>query len=190
MHFTEKTVSSKVAYEGRIITVREDTARLDSGKDVYREVVSHPGGVAVIPIEKNSDVVTVRQFRYPFQTETIEVPAGKLEYGEDPHECAIRELSEETGISAAKIIDLGMIYPSPGFCSEVLYMYLALDLSYGTAHPDEDEFLNVERIPLSTLIDMIMNNELRDAKTVAAILKADKYIQTNGGFYGENRSDS
>ncbi len=190
MRFIEKTITSRVVYEGRIVTVKEDTAKLNNGKEVYREVVDHPGGVTIIPVDKNGDVIAVRQFRYPFMNETLEVPAGKLEYGEDPYECAIRELSEETGISAGRMINLGMIYPSPGFCREILYIYLALDLSYGTSHPDEDEFLNVERIPLGEFVDMIMRDEVRDAKTVVAVLKAANYLKINGGFYGENRSDS
>ena len=189
MRFIENTITSKVVYEGRIVTVKEDTAELHNGKSAYREIVDHPGGVAIIPIDENGEVVTVRQFRYPFMVETIEVPAGKLEYGEDPYECAVRELSEETGISAGRILSLGQIYPSPGYCREILHIYLALDLSYGASHPDEDEFLNVERIALDELVRMVMNDEIRDAKTVVAVLKAANYIKINGGFYGENCSN-
>ena len=190
MKITEKTITSKVVYTGRIITVKEDTAELITGKEVYREVVEHPGGVTIIPVDSSGDVIAVRQFRYPFMQETLEVPAGKLEYGEDPYEGAIRELSEETGVCAGRIINLGCIYTSPGFSREILHIYLALDLSYGCAHPDEDELLNVERVPLSKLVDMVMNDEIRDAKTVVAVLKAASYLKTcNGGDYGENRFD-
>ncbi len=177
MSFNEKTLSSQVVYKGRIVTVKRDTAELDNGKEVYREVVEHPGGVTIIPVDDCMNVVAVRQFRYPFKKETLEVPAGKLEYGEDPYECAIRELEEETGITAGRIINLGSIYPSPGYCSEILYLYLALDLTCGTPHPDEDEFLNIVRIPLEEFVDMIMKDEIRDAKTVVAVLKAAHYLK-------------
>jgi ADP-ribose pyrophosphatase len=177
MGFNEKTISSNVVYSGKIVTVKQDKAELDNGKEVYREVVQHPGGVTVIPVDDCMNVIAVRQFRYPFGKETLEVPAGKLEYGEDPFECAVRELSEETGISAGRLISLGSIYPSPGYCSEILYIYLALDLSYGFSHPDEDEFLNVSKLPLSEFVDMIMRDEIHDAKTVVAVLKAANYLK-------------
>lgn len=177
MAISEKTLSSKVVYTGRIVKVKQDTAELQNGKEVYREVVEHPGGVTVIPVDENMNVISVRQFRYPFMKETLEVPAGKLEYGEDPFECAVRELSEETGITAGRMISLGSIYPSPGYCSEILYIYLALDLCYGCAHPDEDEFLNVLKVPLDEFIDLIMRDEVHDAKTVVAVLKAAKYLK-------------
>jgi len=176
MEFTEKTISSKVVYTGRIITVKEDTAELINGQEVYREVVDHPGGVTIIPVDSSGNVITVRQFRYPLMEETLEVPAGKLEYGEDPYECAIRELSEETGVSAGRIINLGCIYTSPGFSREILHIFLALDLCYGCAHPDENELLRVERVPLDKMVEMVMNNEIRDAKTVVAVMKAAKYL--------------
>lgn len=191
MKFTEKTISSKVVYTGRIITVKEDTVELINGKEVYREVVDHPGGVTIIPVDSSGDVIAVRQFRYPFMQETLEVPAGKLEYGEDPYECAIRELSEETGACAGRLINLGCIYTSPGFSREILHIFLALDLSFGCAHPDENELLNVERVPFSKMLDMVMNDEIRDAKTVVAVLKAARYLRTiDGGSYGENRINS
>jgi NTP pyrophosphohydrolases including oxidative damage repair enzymes len=177
MGFFEKTLTSQVVYNGRIVTVKLDTAELDNGKEVFREVVEHPGGVTVIPVDDCGNVTAVRQFRYPFKKETLEVPAGKLEYGEDPYECAVRELGEETGITAGRIVSLGSIYPSPGFSSEVLHVYLALDLTSGESHPDEDEFLNVTKVPLSEFVDMIMRDEIRDAKTVVAVLKADHYLK-------------
>lgn len=177
MVLSEKTVSSKVVYTGRIVTVKQDIAKLHNGNEVYREVVEHPGGVTVIPIDEDGNVVAVRQFRYPFKKETLEVPAGKLEYGEDPLDCAVRELSEETGITAGRMISLGSIYPSPGYCSEILHIYLALDLHYGQAHPDENEFLNVLKVPLEEFTNMVMRDEVRDAKTVVAVLKAEKYLK-------------
>ena len=119
----------------------------------------------------------VRQFRYPFGRMMLEAPAGKLEYGEDPLDCAVRELSEETGYSADQLIDLGAMCTSPGFSTEVLHIYLALGLHAGASHPDEGEFLNVEKIPLARLVDMVMANEIDDGKTIAAILKAERYLK-------------
>ena len=107
----------------------------------------------------------------------LEAPAGKLERGEDPLACAARELSEETGFQADKLIDFGRCFTSPGYSTEVLYIYLALGLHAGESHPDQDEYLNVEKIPLKTLSEMVMNNEISDGKTVIAILKAEKYLQ-------------
>ena len=176
MAFYEKTVKSDVIYEGRIMRVRNDTVELQNGKTAYREVVDHTGGVGIIALTPEGTVPMVRQFRYPFMAETLEIPAGKLEAGEDPLECAVRELSEETGYSAGRMIPLGSLLPSPGYCAETLYIYLALDLTPGKAHLDEDEFLNVEYYPLKALHDMTMSGELLDAKTVLAVLKAEIYL--------------
>ena len=176
MAFYEKTVKSDVIYEGRIMRVRNDTVELQNGNTAYREVVDHTGGVGIIALTPEGTVPMVRQFRYPFMAETLEIPAGKLEAGEDPLECAVRELSEETGYSAGRMIPLGSLLPSPGYCAETLYIYLALDLTPGKAHLDEDEFLNVEYYPLKALHDMTMSGELLDAKTVLAVLKAEIYL--------------
>ena len=177
MSFGEKTISSSTKFEGRVVDLKVDQVELINGKIATREVVEHPGGVAIVPLDENNNVLMVRQFRYPFKKELLEIPVGKFEKGEDPDECAVRELSEETGCSAGKMISLGKMYSSPGFCSEVLHVYLAMDLSYGKMHLDEDEFLNVERVPLSKLIDMIMANELPDAKSVIGILKTKLYLE-------------
>ncbi len=176
MAFYEKTVKSDVIYEGRIMRVRNDMVELQNGKTAYREVVDHTGGVGIIALTPKGTVPMVRQFRYPFMAETLEIPAGKLEAGEDPLECAVRELSEETGYSAGRMIPLGSLLPSPGYCAETLYIYLALDLTPGKAHLDEDEFLNVEYYPLKALHDMTVSGELLDAKTVLAVLKAEIYL--------------
>ena len=118
----------------------------------------------------------VRQFRYPFGRMLLEIPAGKLEKGEDPMVCGVRELSEETGFTADEFVDLGRCYTSPGYSTEVLRLYLALGLHKGQSHPDQDEYLNVEKFPLSTLVDMVMRNEIDDGKTAIAILKAERYL--------------
>ena len=122
----------------------------------------------------------VRQFRYPFGRMMLEAPAGKLEYGEDPRECAERELSEETGCTADEWTDLGAMCTSPGFSTEVLHLYLAQGLHQGESHPDEGEFLNVERIPLKELAERVMANELDDGKTIAVILKAERILHQRG----------
>ncbi len=177
MDCTEKRIDGEIKYKGVIVTVRLDRAQLVNGKIVKREVVEHPGGVCILPVDAEGNCTMVRQFRYPFGRMMLEAPAGKLEYGEDPLECAVRELSEETGYSADELIDLGSMCTSPGFSTEILHLYLALGLHEGSSHPDEGEFLNVEKIPLGKLVDMVMANEIDDGKTIAAVLKADRYLQ-------------
>ncbi|MGI5986238.1 MAG: NUDIX hydrolase [Clostridiales bacterium] len=176
MDYTETLVHHINGYNGIIINTTLDRVVLQNGEHTLREVVEHPGGVTVIPVDGEGYVYCVRQFRYPMAEHLLEVPAGKLEYGEDPLECAVRELSEETGISAGEYIDLGKVYPSPGFCREVLYVYMARDLSFGKAHPDPGEFLHVEKIHIDELVGLIMSNEIYDAKTVIAVLKAKNIL--------------
>lgn len=176
MSFYEKPVSKKVLYEGIIVNVRKDVAELCNGKQVYREVVEHPGGVVILPVDDKKNAYMVRQFRYPFMKELLEAPAGKLEKNEKPLDCAIRELKEETGLTARSIVDMGAIYTSPGFCEEVLYLYLATGLCEGDMCLDEDEFLNVEKWPLDTLIEQVERGLICDAKTVAALFKAREFL--------------
>lgn len=176
----EKKIDGKTLYEGVIVNVRLDRAELVNGDVVRREVVEHPGGVTVIPVEEDGTVWCVRQFRYPFQREMLEVPAGKLEIGEKPLPAAVRELSEETGLEAGRMIYLGACCTSPGFSTEVLHIYLALELKHGDAHPDEDEFLNMEKHSLETLTEMVMSGEIDDAKTIIAVLKARRFLEAEG----------
>lgn len=171
MDFTEHTLTSETLFEGRIVKLRRDTVRVPGGNTAVREVVEHPGGVAILPLDQDGSVIMVRQYRYPLEQMLLEIPAGKLEYGEDPLACAIRELEEEIGVTAGSLVYLGATYPSPGYCKEVLHLYLARELTFGACHPDEDEFLLPERIPLDKLVDMVLKDEIRDGKTVAAILK-------------------
>lgn len=173
----EKTIEKNTVYEGVIVNVRRDKAELVNGKVVGREVVEHPGGVTVIPVEPDGTVWCVRQFRYPFGREMLEVPAGKLERGEDPFDCAVRELSEETGLTADEFVYLGPCCTSPGFSTEVLHIYLALGLHQGAMHLDPDEFLNVEKYGLGELTDRVMSGEIDDAKTIIAVLKAKRYLE-------------
>ena len=176
----EKRIDGETLYKGIIVNVHMDHAELEDGSIVRREVVEHPGGVTIIPVADDGTVWCVRQFRYPFQREMLEAPAGKLEKGEEPLPAAIRELSEETGLSAGRMVYLGGCCTSPGFSTEVLHIYLALDLSQGEAHPDEGEFLNVEKHSLASLTDMVMSGEIDDAKTIIAVLKARRFLEDEG----------
>ena len=180
MDYTEKTLSREEIYKGRVVELHNDRILLPDGRESTREVMEHPGGVTVIPVDEQGMVTCVRQYRYPMGRHLLEVPAGKLEKDEDPLECAVRELSEETGLTAEKFIDLGRIYPSPGYSAEILYLYLALGLHPGEMHLDEGEFLDVEQHTLEELTEQIMRGELCDAKTVAAVLKAKRYLDEKG----------
>ena len=174
MVFEEKTITSETVFKGRIIDVRVDTVELPSGNRTYRDIVDHPGGVGVIAITDDDKIIMVRQFRKAIEKAVLEIPAGKLDAGEDPLQCGKRELLEETGIRARKYTFLGEIYTTPAFVDEVIYMYLATDLEDGCEQClDSDEFLNVEKIPLDTLVEMTLKGEIRDAKTQAAVLKVD-----------------
>ena len=175
MNTTEKQKDFKYIYKGSVIKLRVDNAILPNGKTATREVVEHPGGVCVLPVDKNGDVLLVKQFRYPYMEETLEVPAGKRDKAgdSDPLVCGKRELKEETGATAGTYIPIGTLYPSPGYCDEVIYMYIALDLTFGKAQPDEDEFINLCRMPLKEAVDMVLRGEIPDSKTQAAILKAE-----------------
>jgi len=179
MKFFEKQLETETVYKGLIVNVRSDIAELQNGKKARGEVVEHPGGVCVVAVTEDNKIPLVRQYRYTMEEETLEIPAGKLETGEDPFDCAVRELSEETGYSAGKWIDFGIHYPSPGVYREKLYLYLALDLTKGEMHLDENELLSVEEIDIDELIDKIMANELKDAKTVIGVLKAKRYLSEN-----------
>ena len=172
MELTEKTLSSETIFDGRILHVRRDTVLLPNGHQSTREVVDHPGGVGILALDDQNRVLIVSQFRYPYGEVLRELPAGKLEYGEDPAQAAVRELREETGAVAGSFQSLGELYPSPGYCGEIIRMYLARDLSFGDTDPDEDEFLGLERVPFSQLVEQVLSGEIRDAKTIAAVLKA------------------
>ena len=171
MHLFEEQVEGKQIFDGRIIKVSEDIAKLEDGTLARREVVRHSGGVCVVPLTDNNEVLFVRQFRYPHSKVLLEIPAGKLNYGEDHYACGIRELKEETGCSANEYSYLGCLYPTPAYCSEVIHMYLAKGLTSGEQSLDDDEFLEVQKIPLDKAVEMVMNNEIEDAKTQLAILK-------------------
>jgi ADP-ribose pyrophosphatase len=171
MELFEKTIEQKYVYEGRIINLRVDNAELPNGKPCTREVVEHPGGVTVAALTDENELIFVRQYRYPYGEVVLELPAGKLEKGEDPFVAIKRELQEEAGALAAKYIDLGLYYPSPGYCAEVIHLYGAKELTFTQQNLDDDEFLNVEKIPLNRAVEMVLNNEIVDGKTQTAVLK-------------------
>ncbi len=176
MKLTEKTVDSKLHFKGRIINLREDTVELEDGSLASREIVEHPGGVCVIGVTDEGKIPMVRQFRAPFGRVLLEVPAGKLNYGEDHLACGKREFLEETGFFAKEYVYFGALYPSVGFLTETLHIYYAKGLSKGEQHLDDDEFLDVEFFTLNELLEMVDQNEIKDAKTVAAILKLSRYL--------------
>lgn len=172
MELYEKTLEQISKFEGRVIHVHVDTVELPNGCTSTREIVNHPGGVGILALDEDNNVLVVRQFRYAFGRTLLEIPAGKLERGEDPYQAAMRELREETGAICDKLTSLGELYPTPGYCDEIIRLYLARDLCWGEMHLDEDEFLTVGRVPFQELVDQILAGEIRDAKTCAAILKA------------------
>jgi len=171
MELREKTLSSRTVFTGRIITVKVDEALLPNGVAAGREVVEHPGGVCILALREDGTVPLVRQFRYPLGDVLLELPAGKLEYGEEPRPAAIRELGEEVGLEPGEMTELGYIHVSPGFCTEKLYMYLARDVKEVPVHPDEDEFLDIVYLPFDQLVERVMSGEITDGKTVATVLK-------------------
>ena len=171
LDLTEKLLESHPIYNGRIIHVRRDEVLLPDGGHGLREVVDHPGGVGILALD-GGDVLLVRQYRYAFSRVLTEIPAGKREPGEEPSVTARRELKEEIGAEAEKWTELGALIASPGCYGETLYLYLAQELTFGATHPDEDEFLDVLRMPFDQAVEQCMRGELTDAKTVAALLKA------------------
>jgi len=179
-HLKEQQIASEDIYQGRILRVTRDTVLLENGESAIREVVLHPGGACVVPITKHDGelcVTMVRQFRYPHRAETLEVPAGKLEYGEEPAVCAERELREEAGAAAESLEFLGSLFPTPAYDAEVIYMYLARKLTpLSSQSLDEDEFLDVTTMPLRQAVEMVMRNEIQDAKTQIALLKAARIL--------------
>ena len=173
MDLTERTLRREEKFRGKIVTVHVDTVELPNGGTALREVADHPGGVAVLALDGENRVLAVTQYRYPFGRTLLEIPAGKLDHpGEDPYAAGLRELKEETGAVPGKYESLGRILPSPGCYGEILHLYLAQDLRMEEQRLDEDEFLNVERIPFDEMVRRCLSGEIEDAKTVAAVLKA------------------
>ena len=177
MNLEEKRVETKNLYSGRIIKLFNDIVELPNKKTAQREYVRHPGGVCVVPVTKDGFVYLVRQFRYPYGKEVLEIPAGKRDAGEQPFECGKRELKEELGLAAENYLFLGEFYPTPGYTDEVIYMYAAWGLAEGESAPDEDEFVEKQKIHISELCEKILSGEIVDGKTQAAVLKVKALIE-------------
>ena len=165
----EKLLASKRIYEGRLVNLRQDAVLLSSGRETVREVVEHPNCVAIVAIDSEDNVVMVRQFRKPVEGVLLEIPAGVIEPGEEPQECALRELEEETGYMAGKMERIGGFYSSPGYSTEFLHLFLATDLQKGSTHPDEDEIIEVVSIPWEQIPGLIVTSEVCDAKSIVGL---------------------
>ena len=169
----ETPLSDETVFQGVLIDVSPMQVRLPNGRTALREVVHHKGAAAVVPVDAEENVYLVRQHRVVMDMMTLEIPAGKLEYvGEDPLSCAHRELEEETGLRAGRMRLLTNVATTPGFCTERIGLYLATELTQHEDHPDSDEFLHVERLPLAEAVGSVMSGELRDAKTALGLLMA------------------
>lgn len=179
--FFEKQISSTQVFDGKVLDVRKDDIILPDGKPAFREYCKHIGAVCVLPLTENNEVVCVRQYRYAHSRVTLEIPAGKLDsQSEDFIEATLRELREETGTVCESLEYIGDIIPSPAILTEVIRMYLARGLSFGETDFDDDEFIDIVKIPIEKMIEMIMNGEIRDAKTQTAVLKVYYILQKEG----------
>jgi len=176
MNYEEKTIAEKHIYSGNIINVDLLTVTLPDGRQATRDIVSHPGASVVVPLNEKGEVYMVRQYRKPIETVSLEIPAGKLDHGEDPKVCAERELKEETGLIAENLTHLVSIHSTPGFSNEVLHLYVATGLSEGESCADEDEFISTEKYTVAELEGMVLKGEITDAKSIIGILFADKII--------------
>lgn len=176
-NLVEKKISSEKIFDGVLLHVFKDEVELPNGKKAVREWIKHPGASSVIPLLPDNQIILVRQFRYPVGQVTLEVPAGKLDVeGEDPVQCAERELSEETGYTAGKIWKLTTIATTVGFTNEYIHLYAATDLTPGKQHTDADEFINTVKIPLTAALHMVETGKIIDSKSVISILLLAKQI--------------
>lgn len=176
MKLSEHTISTEYKFNGRLIRLRTDTVLLPNGNQASREIVEHSGGVGVVALTDDSRIMTVRQYRHAMKEVVLEIPAGKLEKGEEPLLAAKRELAEEVGVTAENWRYLGPLYATPGYCEEVDHLYLATGLTLGESHPDPDEFLERGSMPLTDAVDAVMRGDIPDAKTQTAILKVQRLI--------------
>ena len=173
----EKMISSENIFDGKVLHVRFDKIRLPNGKEATREYCHHNGAVCVIPIDSDGCVICVRQYRYAMHTDMLEIPAGKLDTPDENHEQAVlRELREETGAVCKKLTYLGEYWGSPAILDEKIYMYMAEELTFGNTDFDEDEFIEIVKVPLKALEDMVLEGKIRDGKTQSAVLRASAML--------------
>lgn len=177
MEFFEKTIKKEYVYKGKILNARRDVVSLPDGGLGLREVIEHGGGVCTAALTEGGELIFVRQFRYPYSETTLELPAGKLEKGEDPLEAGKRELEEEAGVVAEKYYDFGKFYPSPGYCGEIISLYAATGLSETKMNLDDDEFLEVERLPVEKAVDMVLSNQIPDGKTQTLVMRVAEALR-------------
>ena len=182
MELGEKTLASELVFDGRLLKLYRDEVELSDGGGSVREFVHHPGGAAVVALDGDGNVYLERQFRYPYRKVVTEIPAGKLEKGEDPFDAIRRELKEEIGAEAGRWDALGHILPSVGSTDEMLYLYLARDLAFGETHWDKGEFLEPFKLPFAEALAQAADGRINDGKTVAALFRADRLMreETNG----------
>lgn len=169
MNMREKKIDGELIFDGVVVKVEKDRVLCPNGNVSYREIVRHNGGAAILCITPNDEIILEKQFRYAYDEVIYEIPAGKLELGEDPYEAALRELEEETGKKASKLELLNVIYPTCGYSSEKIYLYLATDYVETKTHLDEDEVIEIELVPFEKAVEMINNGQIQDAKTICAI---------------------
>ena len=169
----ERPQTEDVVFSGRVFNVNRLRVRLPNERDALRDVVRHPGAVAIVALTDDGRICLVRQYRTALGRVTVEIPAGKLDPGEDPLDCATRELREETGMEAERMAFLTTICTSVGFCDEVIHIYMATGLRFAQSEPDEDEFINVDLVPLPELIDAVLDGRIEDCKTVTGALICD-----------------
>jgi ADP-ribose pyrophosphatase len=179
MDLTETRISSETLVKGKLLHAKRDKVRLPNGHETEREYVEHPGAVLVIPLLDDGQLVMERQFRYPLHRTFIELPAGKIDAGEDPLQTGKRELLEETGYSANQWQFLTSLYPCIGYSNEIIHVYLARDLALGKPHADEDELLDIFTMSLSQALEAMRRGEINDGKTMIALFWAEKHLAGN-----------
>ena len=172
----EKKISSKKIFCGKIIELYVDEVELPNNKVVTREKVSHPGAVGIVPLNKEGKIILVKQFRYPTGGVLLEIPAGKMGKNENAADCARRELKEEIGVAGGKLMHLSTFYTSPGFCDEILYLYLTTDFERKENNLEEDEFLDVIELKMKDALTYVKNGKIKDAKTIIGILLSRDYL--------------
>jgi len=172
----EQCTSSSRVYDGRILNLRVDQLMLGNGKTAKREIIEHRGAAAIVPIIQDRDVVLVRQYRYAVATDLLEVPAGTMEQGETPEECAVRELEEETGYRCKEIEKILEFFPVPGYSTEKIHVYIAKGLSQSKMNTEDDEQISVEILPMENALEKVRSGEIHDAKSICALFRAAELL--------------